>query len=251
MSRSHRNRSPVLAAWIPGLLLLAALAAVACEKASPVVRPDVELSANRAEKAATYLVTVTNTTGAVQPLTPSVVALHNPATGIFEVGTPASSEVERVAESGDLGPLQGTLGATNQVFDFGVAFGPSGPIKPGESGSVELKGPPGLRISLVSMLVCTNDGFTGLNGVRLPEQVGESVTFHTDGYDAGTETNTEAASDLVPVPACGGTNGGDQPGLAEGGVIHHHPGILGVGDLDPATYDWTDPVAMIVIERVG
>jgi len=34
----------------------------------------------------------------------------------------------------------------------------------------------------------------------------------------------------------------------EGELIRPHPGILGVGDLDPDLYGWTEPVAMIVIE---
>jgi hypothetical protein len=41
------------------------------------------------------------------------------------------------------------------------------------------------------------------------------------------------------------------PALAEGGVIHHHPGIAGVADLVPAIHGWTDPVAEITVERVG
>jgi hypothetical protein len=32
-------------------------------------------------------------------------------------------------------------------------------------------------------------------------------------------------------------------------VIGMHEGITGRGDLSPATYDWTDPVARITIER--
>ena len=46
------------------------------------------------------------------------------------------------------------------------------------------------------MVVCTNDGFTGLNRVRLPKS-GVSVYFPRVS-EAGTETNTEDFADLVP-----------------------------------------------------
>jgi hypothetical protein len=108
------------------------------------------------------------------------------------------------------------------------------------------------------MLICTNDGFTGVDGVKLPNRVGQSVTNYTQGYDAGTEINTEMFEDLVP--PCGPLTGQDSmgqgtgmsdPDLAENGVIHHHDGILGVGDLDPAINDWNNPVAKITVERTG
>jgi hypothetical protein len=244
-------------------LLLLPLAALGCDRPVEPETPPAEAAVDRARKAATFRVTVHNTTGALQPLTPVAVALHNPATGIFRVGAPASPELERVAESGDLGPLVAALQATNQVFDVDVAFGTvagqPGPILPGASGSVEVQGPPGLRISLVAMLVCTNDGFTGLRGVRLPKKVGQVLTYRSDGYDAGTEQNTEAAGDLVPpcvmatTGAPGGT-GADQPAIAEDEVIRHHPGIDGDTDGDDildAQHQWTDPVTLVEIERVS
>lgn len=42
------------------------------------------------------------------------------------------------------------------------------------------------------------------------------------------------------------------PALAEGGIIHHHPGIqAGVGALDPAVFGWDDPVARVHVTRIG
>jgi hypothetical protein len=113
-------------------------------------------------------------------------------------------------------------------------------------------------ISWESMLICTNDGFTGLDRVRLPNGVGDTVTLHTNAYDAGTEVDTEDFADIVP-PCQGlvGVSSGEpgtgvsNPALAEGGVIHHHGGILGIADLVPAIHGWTDPVAEVVIERVS
>ncbi|MDQ4078414.1 MAG: spondin domain-containing protein [Chloroflexota bacterium] len=108
------------------------------------------------------------------------------------------------------------------------------------------------------MLICTNNGFTGVDTLRLPQQVGETVTVQTDAYDAGTEINTEDFADIVPpCQALVGVSSGDSgtgmsnPALAEGGVIHHHEGIEGDDDLVPAIHGWTNPVAEITITRVN
>lgn len=111
-------------------------------------------------------------------------------------------------------------------------------------------------LSLAMMLICTNDGFTGLDRLRLPQKINEPVTVYTDGYDAGTEINTEEFADLVP--PCQGLigvtgepgTGMSNPALSEDGRIRHHPNIQGIGDLLPAIHGWTDPVARIEIRRV-
>jgi len=259
MSRTSWSGRTAPALLSAAVALAAGLGTLGCEEPA---QPDAALDrsvAQRGVEAATYRITVTNTAEALQPLTPSVVAIHNPAARIFEVGSDASAELERVAESGMLDPLVSGLEGANQVFDVGVATGPTGPILPGESASLHLKGPPGARVSLVSMLVCTNDGFTGLDSSRLPEHVGESVTLTGDGYDAGTEQNTEASGDLVPpcVMATTGMEGGtgaDQPGIAEDETVRHHPGIDGDtegDDILDGEHEWMDPVATIEIERVS
>lgn len=256
-SPSHRP-GPV---WSAFLAVLTVGLLSACEQPTQPGDVEVAASVNRASAAATYEISVENAAGALQPLTPSVIALHTRAAEIFRVGHPASSEVERVAESGNLDPLLSALEGDGRVFDVAVAFGAGGPILPGETASVTLDGPPGrgLRLSLISMLVCTNDGFTGLSSVSLPSRVGESRTFMVDAYDAGTEQNTEADTDLVPpcVMATTGSAGGtgaDQPSVAESDVIRHHPGIDADTDgndiLVPDTHQWGSPVAVIEIERV-
>jgi hypothetical protein len=53
-------------------------------------------------------------------------------------------------------------------------------------------------LSLASMLICTNDGFTGVDSLRLPRDVGDAVVVRSAGYDAGTEQNTEDFADIVP-----------------------------------------------------
>jgi hypothetical protein len=62
----------------------------------------------------------------------------------------------------------------------------------GQSTTFRIEADRGARfLSLASMLICTNDGFMGVNALKLPSKAGDSVTVETAGYDAGTELNTE------------------------------------------------------------
>ena len=47
------------------------------------------------------------------------------------------------------------------------------------------------------MLIYTNDGFAGLDAVRLPTRVGDSEVVNAGSYDAGTELNTEVFAGIV------------------------------------------------------
>ena len=107
------------------------------------------------------------------------------------------------------------------------------------------------------MLICTNDGFAGLDSVRLPRHLGQTLTVYGNAYDAGTEINTEDFADIVPpCPVLTGVESDDtgtgmsNPVLAENGVIASHQGVLGGVDLDPALHDWADPVVRVEITRV-
>ncbi len=164
-----------------------------------------------------------------QPMTPPVVALHNaPGTEngirLFEVGAPASAEVAEIAENGNNDPLVAV--ATGQidagtVTAAGVAFvdaAAPGPVLPGETATVTLDlESPDQVLSVVSMVVCTNDGFSGIDSRALSDEATE--TFFAPVYDAGSENNIQQLSYWVP--PCGGEgNLGDD----ENGVIAAHPG---------------------------
>ena len=213
----------------------------------------------------TYEVTITNLTSG-QPLTPPAVATHNGGLHVFRVGDPASFGVKEIAENGNLGPLLDDLEGRRKVSD--VLATTTGPLVPEgtpgaamfeDSVTFTIDARPGARfLSFVSMLICTNDGFTGLDRFRLPHQVGASRTASTNGYDAGTEINTEDFADMVPpcqeligVSSGEGGTGTSDPALAEGGVIHHHPGIAGGADLLPGVHGWTDPVSAVTVTRVA
>lgn len=207
----------------------------------------------------TYEITVTNLTDG-QWLTPPAAATHLRRFDAFRVGHPASEGVRQIAENGNLGPFTEVLDSSRGVYDWTVAIASEElpPVGPGQSVTFTLDAARGARwFTYVSMLICTNDGFTGADALRLPRRVGDATTAYTDAYDAGTELNTEAWADLVP-PCAELTGFGDQggtgmsnPSLFEGGVITHHLGIQGIADLVPGVHGWHNPVSMIEITRVG
>ena len=136
------------------------------------------------------------------------------------------------------------LGSVHNVVTFG------GPILPGTSASVTIEAPADAVLSVVTMLICTNDAFTGVAGLPLAAagmQMVEKVA-----YDAGTEENSELTADIVD--PCGGAgpvkhdpDGNERP-ASSGGVITAHAGIQGTGDLDPAQHGWTGNVAKIAVQ---
>jgi hypothetical protein len=232
-------------------LLVALVAATAVPAGAQSVRPS------------SFRVTITNLTGG-QPFTPPVVALHNAGVDVFTVGEPASFEVKEIAENGNSAPLLGVLGSQKGVADF--AEGATGPlVPPGTPGDAmfdqsvefELTPAPGARfLSVVSMLICTNDGFSGVDALPIPGTVGQTVTRMADAYDAGTEANTEDLRDMVPpcqdlIGVTGGPGTGQSdPALAQNSVIQHHPGITGRRDLLPEVHGWTNPVMRIEVEAL-
>lgn len=207
----------------------------------------------------TYRVTLQNLTDG-QALTPPLAATHAYGPNIFEVGESAIAELQAIAENGNNTPLRDLLLADSAVLD--VAEGATGPLVPAsnpggtsftDATDVIVTGDPTARfISMVAMLICTNDGFTGLNSFPLPLE-GAKVIL-TSGYDAGTEMNTEDYTDLVPPcqelfgVTSGKTGAGESnPLLAENGVITYHAGIKGGADLTPDVSGWRNPVAKITI----
>lgn len=194
----------------------------------------------------TYEVMIENLTpatgaGASQPFSPPVLVTHNRSLRMFRVGRFASPQLAQIAQDAVNGPMLELLkssGKTGEVVEGG------GVILPGQVASYEIHANVAMRrLSLAFMLVNTNDGFSGLDAVRLPRH--GKVVYYLRAYDAGSEQNTELTSE-IPGPCCG------SPGV--GTTTHeriaHHAGILGVGDLDPAVYGWPEPVAKLTITRI-
>ena len=240
------------------LLSAAALSLTVATLAAP--------SAAAGTKAKAYRITITNlTTG--QPVTPPVVALTRKSLDVFTVGKVATTELQQIAENGDNAPLVDFLDGRRNVSDFAEGTAPLVPAgSPGDAMfdqsvtfTLDRDNAAARYLSFAAMLICTNDGFSGVDRLRLPQRAGVTKTVHTLGYDAGTEANTEDFGDIVPPcqPLMGvtgslpGTATSD-PALATNDVIHHHPGITGRRDLRVDVHGWDTeaPVMEVTIESL-
>jgi hypothetical protein len=225
----------------------------------------------------TYQVTIRNLTVG-QPFSPGVIVTHEKSATVWEVGGAPSALLIDIAEDGLSGEnlpagvttaglidgLRSVPGvyqvvATGIPIDDNAGQAPPAPQPPSVN-TFEIKAAASAnRLSVAVMIICTNDGFTGVSGVKLPRGRGQSTTFRSVAYDAGSEQNTEQFPDIVdPCQVIGpqGTtpaipNGNNGPSLpADGNTIAHHAGIQGVGDLEVDRHGWTGPVAEITVTRV-
>lgn len=190
-------------------------------------------------------VTLTNTSEN-QPMTPPVVVLHN-APGsengvrLFEGGQPASDGIIAIAENGNNAPLVGVVESLvgDSVSAFAVGFeDPSapGPLLPGQTSTVHLDlASEDQVMSIVSMVVCTNDGFSGADSHTLSADASETFTLPI--YDAGSETNVLALNYWVP--PCSPDGVSDNLTDDENGSVTLHPGQSGsenpAFDFEPGT----------------
>ncbi|WP_448547212.1 spondin domain-containing protein [Thalassotalea fusca] len=170
-----------------------------------------------------YQVTVVNLTHA-QPMSPIATLLHNEA-NVWEVGMPASASLEQLAESGN---------NTELLAEGFVLAGQSGEgiLMPGASETLEVSTsntPPQL-LSTVTMLVNTNDAFSGFNAMDISNMaVGESISLRTGSYDAGTEKNSESSA-TIPGPASGGSGEGYNEARDDVDFVAMHPGVVTADD---------------------
>lgn len=186
-----------------------------------------------------WQVTITNLTPAgSQPLSPPLLVVHSNRADVWSVGTIATHAVAAIAEDANNAPAVSAL--TGYPGVLRVQTGAGGPIPPGASRtySVQTRGHFD-RLTVLTMLVNTNDGFTGLDSLHVH---GHGTTLSTDAYDAGSERNNERMG-YIPGPCCNHPFVRDP----EGAVIRMHEGITGRGDLNPAVYGWTGPAARIQI----
>lgn len=213
--------------------------------------------------AAEYSVTVTNLTRGIY-FTPLLVAAHDSGSSLFSAGQVASANLQAMAEGGDIAGLDADL----QGLGANTVLNPaSGLLEPGASTTTTINtdnAPSNTQLSVVAMMLPTNDGFVGLNAVDLPTSVGHSVTFNVPAYDAGTEANDEIRGSGMPgvagypapgpVDAASG-NGGTGVNASIEGHVHIHRNVLGdfdnaggTSDIDATVHRWLNPVARITVE---
>jgi hypothetical protein len=195
--------------------------------------------------------------------TPLLIAAHPASHHLFDVGHAASPQLQAMAEGGDISGLIKDIVSAEGEY---VANPAAGLLAPGQTTSVVLdirgKNKNTTHLSIVAMILPTNDGFIGLNAVEIPRKEG-TYTYYLSSYDAGTEANDEiinggGAPGVPGIPADpaghSGINGTGSAGEDISSTVHAHPGILGdfdpVGgpsDLNANVHRWSNPIATVVI----
>lgn len=199
--------------------------------------------------------------------TPLLVAAHDDSINLFTPGMAASANLQMMAEGGDISGLSAdVLAVSGQVVENPA----SGLLAPGASTTttvIDTDGTTNNYLSIVSMLLPTNDAFGGLNAWSIPNEAG-TYTINISAYDAGTEANNElvigmagGAPGTLGIPAApgglAGTGGTGVTSSETNQTVHIHRGSLGDGDISAGTSDldntvhrWLNPVlrATVTVE---
>lgn len=194
--------------------------------------------------------------------TPLLVTAHPDTARLFTSGSPASANLQAMAEGGEIAGLSADVGALGATVVENPA---AGLLAPGQRTSAVLDtdaAPDNTRLSIVGMILPSNDGFVGLNAITIPTAPGTYV-YNVNAYDAGTEGNDEILGSGAPgqpgfpapppVAAETGTGGTGINATAEG-YVHIHRNVLGDddpsggnSDIDNTVHRWLNPVARVVI----
>ncbi len=226
------------------------------DNAASEISPSVGVAPASTSAEHQYQVTIENmTTG--QVFSPGVIATHTKSASVWKVGSRASEGIRKIAEDGDETTAVSELSAAPGVFQAISTQGPinriggAAPFPRSRTYTIGASANAN-RLSVAVMIICTNDGFTGLSGVKLPGGF-EPETHLVGAWDAGTEQNNERFSQIVdpcqaagPVTAPPDGNGR----VATADVIAVHPNIQGVGDLSVRLHGWKFPVARITVQRM-
>lgn len=211
-------------------------------------------------QAAELEITVQNLTRGIY-FTPLLITAHTPDQSLFNVGEAASTELQAMAEGGDIAGLETTVAALSADS---VSNPAGGLLMPTASTTTMLTtADDNTALSIVGMMLPTNDGFIGLNGWDIPAEAG-TYTIYINAYDAGTEANDEIrgggapGTPGLPVPAplemLVGNGGSGVTSEITNSTVHIHPGNLGdddaeagVSDISNTVQRWLNPVAMVTV----
>lgn len=218
------------------------------------------LATSFATSAADFNVRIINLTNGIT-FTPFLVAAHPSGSSLFTPGEAASAGLQAMAEGGDISFLVADLAAVSAT----VAANPAGGLlAPGASTSVDMNtdGTDNSQLSIVAMLLPTNDAFAGLNAISIPTMAG-TYTYDLPAYDAGTEANDElinggGAPGVPGIPVdpsmASGTGGTGVDSVDSNTTIHIHRNILGdtdllggSSDLDSRVHRWLNPVVRVYV----
>jgi len=168
-----------------------------------------------------YTVTLTNLTYA-QPLSPLGVVLHADSK-MWMVGEASTVALEKLAEGGDNADFIADSAALAANSGDGV-------VLPGTASTVEVSTTDrnATFFTAATMLVNTNDAFSGLTGVDISTMaIDDTTSWNLNVYDAGTEANTEMMGS-IPGPADGGV--GFDEARDDVDFVAYHSGVVSQDD---------------------
>lgn len=193
--------------------------------------------------------------------TPLLVTAHPADASLFTVGEAASSALQKMAEGGAIADLEAIVTGVNANSAANPAQGLLAPSK-GATAMIT-NAAANTKLSIVGMMLPTNDGFVGLDSWTIPTEAGTYTVF-LNGYDAGTEANNELRGSGAPGEAGMPVPPPLDPLLGNGGtgvtdmeptkVVHIHRGNLGDSDTAAGSSDinssvqrWLNPVAKVTV----
>ena len=206
----------------------------------------------------TFEISISNDTVG-QFMTPPVVVIHDPEESFYEIGDESSVELQAIAEDGNNAPFVALAESLDTVSASGVAFVDAanpGPSITGDIATVTLvTDEPTDVFTAVSMIICSNDGFSGLNSVALPTEAAPITTFQATAFDAGTEVNIledevdNVIADYWPSPPCAGN--GENLHDDEFGVVAIHPGQTAAQVGEALAFTGEDTIMTVTITRMA
>jgi len=195
-------------------------------------------------------VKITNNTNGIY-FTPLLVSAHPSTTMLFTTGDSASANLQLMAEGGNISGLVTDLDTVNAES---VSNPASGLLAPGTSTLTTLvTSTDNTNLSVVAMMLPTNDGFIALNDWSIPTTPG-TYTININAYDAGTEANSELVADIPADPGAKIGSGGTGVSSNSEGFVHIHRGTVGdsdatggKSDLVSGAHRWLNPVATVTV----
>ena len=171
-------------------------------------------------------------------LTPIWVGFHDGTFDLYDTGAPASAALERLAEDGEVAPLNAAFASSGAGTLQGTiaSGGPLPPLAPGQRARLTLLADPlapsSRYLSYASMVIPSNDAFIGNDDPR------QFPIFDGDGnflgtrvtvmggmvLDAGTEMNDE-----VPANTAFLGQAAPNTGATQGGTVGTHSGFQPAG----------------------
>ncbi|MGZ9899569.1 spondin domain-containing protein [Shewanella gaetbuli] len=210
-------------------------------------------------QAANIEVSVTNLTHG-NHFTPILIATHDGDSQLFNVGEKATPALQKMAEGGEIADLNTAVTGAGGMTIMNPAKGLLAAGHTADSDMLDTGD--NNYLSIVAMVLPTNDAFIGLDSWMIPSEAG-SYTVYINAYDAGTEANDEIINGggmpgVAGIPFAPSDDGGENAsGVMDGSQnmhVHIHPGVLGdtdpaggASDLDSRIHRWLNPVAKVVV----